>query len=34
VIDPAFKKTLDRSTDRLQANDTAVIAGMRFYMRF
>jgi len=33
IIDPALKKTLD-SSDRLKDNNTAVVAGLRIYMRF
>lgn len=34
IIDPALKKTLDSSSGRLKDMDTAVVAGLRIYMRF
>ena len=34
VIDPAIKKTLNSSTNRLEDVNTAVVAGLRLYMRF
>jgi porin len=34
VVDSAFEKTVDRSSNRLQDNDTAVVGGLRIYSRF
>ena len=34
IIDPALKKTLDSSSQRLRNMDTAVVGGLRLYSRF
>ena len=34
IIDPALKKTLDSSSQRLRNMDTSVVGGLRLYSRF